>query len=128
MKNVDVFSDGHVVTSADEMCYEKHEQGHEKYNECVSYEEVEETGTFECTVMVSGAMSEAEMTKKINDAVIADLTIKRNLFEKQHLQDRLNKAQEKLDKSRDLFHADFGTDGYAGKNDKLPKSYVCPNF
>lgn len=128
MKAGDVFSDGHVVTSADEMCYEKHEQGHEKYNECVSYEEVEETGTFECTVMVSGAMSEAEMTKKINDAVIADLTIKRNLFEKQHLQDRLNKAQEKLDKSRDLFHADFGTDGYAGKNDKLPKSYVCPNF
>ena len=128
MKAGDAFSDGHVVTSADEMCYEKHEQGHEKYNECVSYDEVEETGTFECTVKVSGAMSEDEMTKKINDAVIADLTAKRDFFEKQHLQDRLNKAQEKLDKSRDLFHADFGKDGYAGKNDKLPKSYVCPNF
>ena len=128
MKAGDVFSDGHVVTSADEMCYEKHEQGHEKYNECVSYEEVEETGTFECTVKVSGTMSRDEMTKKINDAVTADLTVKRDLFEKQHLQDRLNKAQKKLDKSRNLFHADFGTDGYAGKNDKLPKSYECTNL
>lgn len=73
-------------------------------------------------------MSIDKRTKILNDAVTADLTAKRNLFEKQHLQDRLNKAQEKLDKSRDLFHANFGTDGYAGKNDKLPKSYVCPNF
>ncbi len=39
-----------------------------------------------------------------------------------------NFAQKKLDKSRDLFHADFGLDGYAGKNDKLPKSYECTNL
>ncbi len=128
MKAGDVFSDGHVVTSADETCYEKHEQGHEKYNECVSYEEVEETGTFECTVKVSGTMSKEKRTEILNDAVTADLTVKRDLFENQHLQDRLNKAQKKLDKSRDLFHADYGLDGYAGKNDKLPKSYRCPNF
>ena len=37
-------------------------------------------------------------------------------------------SQKKLDKSRDLFHADFGLDGYAGKNDKLPKSYECTNL
>lgn len=128
MKAGEAFSDGHVVTPAEETCYEKHEQGHEKYNECVSYEEVEETGTFECTVKVSGTMSKEKRTEILNDAVTADLTVKRDLFEKQHWQDRLNKAQKKLDKSRDLFHADFGTDGYAGKNDKLPKSYVCPNF
>lgn len=128
MKTGDVFSDGHVVTEKEESTYEKHELGHEFYNECVSYDEIEETGTFECTVKISGTMSIDKRTKILNDAVTADLTAKRNLFEKQHLQDRLNKAQEKLDKSRDLFHANFGTDGYAGKNDKLPKSYVCPNF
>lgn len=43
-------------------------------------------------------------------------------------QKNCNFAQKKLDKSRDLFHADFGLDGYAGKNDKLPKSYECTNL
>ena len=77
---------------------------------------------------VSGTMSKEKRTEILNDAVTADLIVKRDLFEKQHWQDRLNKAQKKLDKSRDLFHADFGTDGYAGKNDKLPKSYECTNL
>ena len=77
---------------------------------------------------VSETISKDERTKILNNAVIADLTVKRDLFEKQHLQDRLNKAQKILDKSRDLFHADFGLDGYAGKNDKLPKSYECTNL
>lgn len=128
MKMGDSFSDGHVVTLDDENTYEKHELGHEFYNECVSYDEVEETGLFECSVKVSEKMSKDERTKILNDAVLADVTIKRKLFEDKHWQDKINKAQEKIDQARDRFHADFGLDGYAGKNDKLPKEYKCPNF
>ena len=63
MKTGDVFSDGHVVTEKEESTYEKHELGHEFYNECVSYDEIEETGTFECTVKISGTMSIDKRTK-----------------------------------------------------------------
>lgn len=79
------FSDGHVVSKQEENIYEKYEQGHEFYNSCIKFKEVQEI------------------------KVIYDM------FKAKYWQDLLNDAQKKIDKSRDLFHAEFGIGGFSDK-------------
>lgn len=130
MKMGDSFSDGYVVTLDDENTYDKHEEGHEFYNSCIDFEKNDEieSGEFECVMDLPLKWSDEKRTEKLKAVVRNDLETLMAEFTKKYWQDKINKAQEKIDQARDRFHADFGLDGYAGKNDKLPKEYKCPNF
>lgn len=97
------FSEDHVATEELVEAFQKHENGHYKYNQCVEFDDSEVVTEIE----FCGELSEA-----IADSI--GLVLRDSLVEK-----RLNEGQHKLDSIADLFHENFGLGGYS-------ESYTCP--
>ncbi|MCF0216784.1 MAG: hypothetical protein HUK21_09970 [Fibrobacteraceae bacterium] len=122
MKAGDTFSDGHIVSAQEENTYEKHEQGHEFYNGCIKFVEMNIKKTFECTVEFSKQMSDIDKTSFINNMVDEEFNTIHDNDINVYLEDALNKAQKKIDQFGDLFHANFGLGGFSDKG------YTCPQI
>lgn len=115
-----VFPDGHVTTSAEENQFDKHEKGHEFYNKCVIFEEINMTNQFECIVKLGKKKTKAKKNETIKETVekeLADIDIQQSLTEK--ITEKINEGQKKLDAMVKQFHKDYGIGGYSDR-------YTCP--
>ena len=112
-----VFPNGHVTTSDEERAFDKHENGHEKYNSCVIFDEIEKSGEFECAIKFSKSMRDSEKNQKANEKVQKEVEkVRDDLIEKQ-----LKKDQVKLNNAAVKFHKDYGIGGWSD-------SYECPKY
>lgn len=111
-----VFPNGHVTTSEEENQFDKHEEGHEFYNNCVIFEEINMTNQFECTVKLKKGWTKTEKDKAVKKAVEKKLA---GIDTQQSLTEKLNEGQKKLDAMASRFHKDHGIGGYSDV-------YTCP--
>ena len=97
------FSEDNVATEELVEAFQKHENGHYKYNKCVEFDD-------------SKVVLEIEFCGKLSNAIADSIgfVLRDSLVEK-----RLNEGQHKLDLIGDLFHENFGLGGYS-------ESYTCP--
>ena len=110
-----VFPNGHVTTSAEEEQFDKHEDGHEFYNRCIEFDEIDVTNEFECTLKLGKKTSESRKKELMQNAIEKDLKkIIQSL-----LQEKININQEKIKTMSLHFHKDYGIGGYS-------ENYVCP--
>ena len=110
-----VFPNGHVTTSEEEKQFDKHEEGHEFYNKCVTFEEINVTGQFECTVEIKKEWSQKTMDEMIVSTIAKELEIIENPL----IEDKANEGQKKLNAMASRFHKDYNLGGYGDY-------YTCP--
>ena len=110
-----VFPNGHVTTSAEEKQFDKHEDGHEFNNKCVTFEEINTAGQFECSVKLKAHWSQKKKDETIKEAIAKELKIIENPL----IENKVNEGQNKLDAMVSRFHKDHGIGGYSDH-------YTCP--
>jgi len=110
-----VFPNGHVTTSAEEKQFDKHEEGHEFYNKCVTFEEINTAGQFECSVKLKAYWSQKKKDETVKEVIVNELKIIENPL----IENKVNEGQNKLDAMVSRFHKDYGIGGYSDH-------YTCP--
>lgn len=110
-----VFPNGHVTTSEEENQFDKHEEGHEFYNKCVAFEEINTVGQFECIIELKKEWSQ----KKKDEVIINTIAKELEIIENPLIEDKANEGQKKLDAIASRFHKDHGIGGYSDH-------YTCP--
>jgi len=95
-----LFPNGYYATKEDEKAMYYHELGHQKYNKCIHFPDMLETTPF--------CICESEFKEKAG------------ILGEDLRQKAIDKLKKMIDEQSDLFHSNYGEDGYA-------TSYNCPN-